>query len=178
MRRLTVVLLVVFFLASVLGAAAPAQANDDRRGPKRGRFVERDYRRGQFAARGYSGGYSTGHQRGVVDWRGRDAYDRYGRGALGGGWRDPYIGYGRDRYRHDYYYGRPRGYFDGYRPSRFIVVPRHLVAVYPEYVTVVQPVVYDDVVLLPRYRYRVLERHQDQFLLIFGTGNLTVILRG
>jgi hypothetical protein len=24
----------------------------------------------------------------------------------------------------------------------------------------------------------VLERHQDQFLLIFGTGNLTVILRG
>jgi len=162
MRRMTVVLLVVFLLASVFGAAAPAQANDDRRGQKRDRFVGRDHRRGQFAARGYSAGY----QRGAVD----------------------YIGYGRDRYRYDYYYGRPRSYFDyygrprsyfdGYRHSRFIVVPRHLVAVYPEYVTVVQPVVYDDVVLLPRYRYRVIERHRDQFLLIFGTGNLTVILRG
>ena len=118
MRRMTVVLLVVFVLASVLGAVAPVQANDDRHGHK------------------------------------------------------------RDRYRHDYYYGRPRGHFDGYRPSRFIVVPRRFVAVYPEYVTVVQPVIYDDVILLPRYRYRVLERHRDQFLLIFGTGNLTVILRG
>ena len=156
MRRMTVVLLVVFFLASVLGAVAPVQANDDRHGHKRDRLVERDHRRGQFAARGYYGGYR--------------------RGAVG--WRDPYIGYGRDRYRHDYYYGRPRGHFDGYRPSRFIVVPRRFVAVYPEYVTVVQPVIYDDVILLPRYRYRVLERHRDQFLLIFGTGNLTVILRG
>lgn len=174
MRRMTVVLLVAFVLASVFGAAAPAQANDDRRGPKRDRFVERDHRRGQFAAPGYSARY----RRGAVDWRGPYAYGGYGRGGLGGGWRDPYIGYGRDRYRHDYYYGRPRGYYDGYRHPRFVVVPRHLVAVYPEYVTVVQPVVYDDVVLLPRYRYRVLERHRDQFLLIFGTGNLTVILRG
>lgn len=166
MRRMTVVLLVVFLLATLFGAAAPASAKEGRRGHKRDRFVERDHRRGQFAAPGYS----TGYRRGAVDWRGPYAYSGYGRGGLGGGWRD--------RYRHDDYYGRPRGYYDGYRHSRFVVVPRHLVAVYPEYVTVVQPVVYDDVVLLPRYRYRVLEQHRDQFLLIFGTGNLTVILRG
>jgi hypothetical protein len=147
MRRMTGVLLVVFFLATVLGTAAPALAKDGRREHKRDRFIGRGYWYGQFA--GYRRGYSAGYPRGGFDGR----------------WRDPYIGYQRD-------------YFDGYRRSRFIVIPRNVVAIYPEYVTVVRPVVYDDVVLLPRYQYRVLERYPDHFLLIFGTGNLTVILRG
>ena len=59
-----------------------------------------------------------------------------------------------------------------------MVIPRDVVVVYPGWFTVLRPVYYHDVVLLPHRRYRVIERDLDSFLIIFDTGNLTIVLRG
>ena len=147
MRRMTVVLLFVFVLAAVFGAAAPASAKN--RHDRGDRFM------------GYRCGYPA----------------TCGRGGFYGQWRDPYVYRGAYRGNALGYPGYGRAPY-GYRYPRAIYVPGDIFYAYPAYVTVVRPVIYEDVVLVPGYRYRVIERHRDRFVLIFGTGSLTVILRG
>ena len=99
------------------------------------------------------------------------------RGSFYGQWHDPYVYRGGYRGNALGYPGYGRVPY-GYRYPRAIYVPGDIFYAYPAYVTVVRPVIYEDVVLVPGYRYRVIERHRDRFVLIFGTGALTVILRG
>ena len=174
MRRITVVLLMVFVLAAILGAAAPASAKDRR--DRRDRISEWNYRR--------PGG--PVHRWAYATYRGPShPYPYMGYGTSYG--NRPGYGYGSSyAYAPNYGYGYGQYGYGGYgqntsyryRHPRSIYVPRSVFVAYPDYVTVVQPVVYEDVVLVPQYRYRVIERYPDRFLLIFGTGALTVILRG
>jgi hypothetical protein len=156
----------VFVLAAVLGAAAPASAKDKRdRRDRSGEWNQWNYRHPRAPIGRWTYPVPPRYGRPAYD---RPAYDRHRRDT------DPY----RGAYRPYPYVGYGYKNFYGYRHPRSIVVPRHVFVWYPDYVTVVQPVVYNDVVLLPHHRYRVVERYPDRFLLIFGTGNLTVILRG
>jgi hypothetical protein len=58
------------------------------------------------------------------------------------------------------------------------VVPRDVAVFYPGWLVVLAPVYFDGIVLLPHRRYRIIERDLDNFLIIFDTGNVTIILRG
>jgi len=180
MRRLTVVFAVMVLLASVLGSAAPAWAKDGkRRHERRDRIEHRrgqiEHRRGAFSEDG-RGRSMGGARRDFIPDR-RDEF----RGGFDGRWRDRPDGRWRDRsdwqWRDRFPGHRPPPFY-GHRPGYFIVIPRDIVVFYLGWFIVLHPVYYDDVVLLPHRRYRVIERDLDSFLIIFDTGNLTIVLRG
>ncbi len=176
MRRLTVVFAVMVLLASVLGSAAPAWANDGKRRHDRRERIEP--RRGQVEQRhgAFSEdrrGRSMGGTRRDFNPDRRDGFNPDRRDRSDWRWRDRSDWQWRDRFpghRPAPFYGHRRGYF--------VVIPRDVVVFYPGWFTVLRPVYYDDVILLPHRRYRVIERDLDRFLIIFDTGNLTIVLRG
>jgi hypothetical protein len=176
---MTVVLLMAALLVSVLGSAAPAWANDGKRKHDRRDRVERrrwqlEQRRGAFAPdrrerfrggfNGRGGGFITDRPE-RPDWRWRDRDDWRWRNRGDWRWRD----------RADWRW-RDRGDWRWRGP--FVVVPHDTVLFYPGWLVVLRPVYFDGIVLLPHRRYRVIERDLDSFLIIFDTGNLTIVLRG
>jgi hypothetical protein len=64
------------------------------------------------------------------------------------------------------------------RPHSVVWVPRDVVVLRPHAVRVLRPVVIEDVILVPGHDFRVIDRDRDHFLIIVGTRNILVILRG